>query len=332
MTVRHPLVRSAVYQAATGDERRDVHRALADVLDGLEDADRATWHRAAAAEGPDQEIGSLLDEVGSVPSDRGAYRAAADAHDRSAELTVDPHARAGRRLAAARNAWAAGQATRASALLSAAREQADDDPLLLADVDRLRARIEFNVGSAVRRAPDPHPGRAPGLRPRPGPRPRDGRGGRRGPQPRRRQRSHPAARHHRRTGLLARHRPHPVPQAAPRQHPARHRRRPGRGPRGALQRDPPGRGRRTGLRWAGHGPRPAREPRQRGPPPGRRRRAPTLLRPDAVDGPGEQRRHGRPVRPPATHVRAVRLRPVGSPAQRHGGSRRTCTRRRPARA
>ncbi len=78
---------------------------------------------------------------------RGAYRAAADAHERSAELTVDPHARAGRRLAAARNAWAAGQAARASALLPAAREQADD-PLLLADVDRLRARIEFNVGSA----------------------------------------------------------------------------------------------------------------------------------------------------------------------------------------
>jgi len=148
VAVRHPLVRSAVYQAATVDERRDVHGALADVLDGLEDADRATWHRAAAAEGPDPEIGSLLDEVGLRAERRGAYRAAADAHERSAELTADPHARAGRRLAAARNAWAAGQATRASALLSAAREQADDDPLLRADVDRLRARIEVNVGSA----------------------------------------------------------------------------------------------------------------------------------------------------------------------------------------
>src|SRR4029079_2740278 len=37
----------------------------------------------------------------------------------------------------------------ASALLSAAREQADDDPLLRADVDRLRARSEVNVGSAA---------------------------------------------------------------------------------------------------------------------------------------------------------------------------------------
>ena len=151
VTVRHPLVRSAVYQAATGSQRRDVHRALADALSGLEDADRATWHRAAAAEGPDQELSTLLDEVGLRAERRGAYRAAADAHERSAELTVDAHARAARRLAAARNAWASGQATRASALLSAAREQADD-PLLVADIDRLRARIEFNVGSA----PDAH--------------------------------------------------------------------------------------------------------------------------------------------------------------------------------
>ena len=100
------------------DERRDVHRALADVLDGLEDADRATWHRAAAADGPDAGVGSRSTRSGSVPSDAAAYRAAADAHERAAELTADPHARAGRRLAAARNAWAAGQTARASALLS----------------------------------------------------------------------------------------------------------------------------------------------------------------------------------------------------------------------
>jgi DNA-binding CsgD family transcriptional regulator len=148
VTVRHPLVRSAVYQAAESLERRQAHRALADALDSLEDSDRATWHRAAAAEGPDQDLAVALDDVGVRAQRRGGYRAAADAHERAADLTLDNHTKIGRQLAAARNAWAAGQAARASALLSTARERAED-PLLLADIDRLRGRIAVNLGSAA---------------------------------------------------------------------------------------------------------------------------------------------------------------------------------------
>ena len=148
VTVRHPLVRSAVYQAATAIERREVHRALADALDSLDDSDRATWHRAAAADGPDEDLVAALDQVGARAERRGGYRAAADAHERAADLTAGPLAKAGRQLAAARNAWASGQTARSSRLLSAARERADD-PLLLADIDRLRGRIAVNVGNAA---------------------------------------------------------------------------------------------------------------------------------------------------------------------------------------
>ncbi len=56
--------------------------------------------------------------------------------------------RATRLFGAGRTAWAAGQAVRARTLASSARELAVD-PVQRADIDRLRARIEVNVGSAV---------------------------------------------------------------------------------------------------------------------------------------------------------------------------------------
>ena len=46
--MRHPLVRSALYAAATSVDRREVHAALADALLGPDDADRRAWHRAAS--------------------------------------------------------------------------------------------------------------------------------------------------------------------------------------------------------------------------------------------------------------------------------------------
>lgn len=147
LAVRHPLVRSAVYQAATSFEQRQVHRALADAV-GAADPDRATWHRAAAADGPDTDVAGALADVASRAELRGGYTAAADAFERSAALTVSEADRATRLFGAARTAWAAGQAARAHALAVSARELASD-PLLRADIDRLRARIEVYVGNAV---------------------------------------------------------------------------------------------------------------------------------------------------------------------------------------
>ena len=147
VAVKHPLVRSAVYQAATSLERRQAHRALADALLS-DDPDRATWHRAAAADGPDEGLAGALGLAGARAEQRGGYVAAAAADERAAELTIDEAARAARLFAAARNAWASGQAIRARSLAMLARELADD-ALLRADIDRLRGRIEVNVGSAT---------------------------------------------------------------------------------------------------------------------------------------------------------------------------------------
>ncbi len=147
VAVRHPLVRSAVYQAATSFEQRQVHRALAEAV-GPHDPERATWHRAAAADGPDADVADALHDVAVRAEQRGGHVAAADAFERSAALTVSEPDRATRLFGAARSAWAAGQALRARALASSARDLAAD-PLQRADIDRLRARIEVNVGSAV---------------------------------------------------------------------------------------------------------------------------------------------------------------------------------------
>jgi DNA-binding CsgD family transcriptional regulator len=146
--VRHPLVRSGVYQAATSKERRDAHRALAAVIDPAEDPDRYAWHRAAAVDGPDATVVAGLTAAATRAERRGAYAAAAAAYERAAELTAGEQPRAAHLYDAARNAWAAGQTTPARTLSAAARELADDR-LLRADIDRLRGRIEVNVGSAT---------------------------------------------------------------------------------------------------------------------------------------------------------------------------------------
>ncbi|RFU21843.1 ATP-binding protein [Geodermatophilus marinus] len=142
----HPLVRSAVYRAATSAQRRAAHRALADALGT--DPDRRAWHLSAAADRPDEQVVAALDGVAERATGRGGHEAASSAWARAAELTVDPAARSRRLAAAAYAAWLAAQPSRARSLADAARALATD-PLLRADLDRLRARVEWNVGSPL---------------------------------------------------------------------------------------------------------------------------------------------------------------------------------------
>jgi DNA-binding CsgD family transcriptional regulator len=146
--LRHPLVRSAVYGAATASQRQHAHRALAAVLNAAGDPDRGTWHAALAATDLDDAVAVAddLDAVAGRATRRGGHEAASTASERAAELSSSAGTRAQRLFTAASSAWLAGDGARARALADSARHTTDD-PLLRADVDWLRGRIEWHIGS-----------------------------------------------------------------------------------------------------------------------------------------------------------------------------------------
>jgi DNA-binding CsgD family transcriptional regulator len=116
----HPLVRSAVYRAASPDERRRVHEALAEVSDTELSGDRRAWHRALAATGPDETVAADLERSAERAQSRGGMAAAAALLERAAALTPDPAVQAGRALAAADASLAAGEFEATQRLLATA--------------------------------------------------------------------------------------------------------------------------------------------------------------------------------------------------------------------
>ncbi len=142
--VYHPLVRSAVYRAATSAQRRAAHRVLADALKG--DPDRRAWHLAAAADRPDEQVVAALDGVAERAAGRGGHEAAAAAWSRAAELTPAGEDRGRRLFLAASSAWLGAHPSRAVALASAAGAEITD-PVLRARLLTLQAQIEWNTRS-----------------------------------------------------------------------------------------------------------------------------------------------------------------------------------------
>jgi DNA-binding CsgD family transcriptional regulator len=142
VTFRHPLVRSAVYRAASPAERRVAHQALAGATDPQADPDRLAWHRAQATLGPDEDVASELERSASRAQARGGLAAAAAFLERSAALTLDRARRAGRALAAAQAKYQAG-ASDATLGLVATAEAGPPDQLRRARTDLLRGQIAF---------------------------------------------------------------------------------------------------------------------------------------------------------------------------------------------
>ena len=149
---RHPLLRSAAYRAASAPERREVHRALADATDARLDPDRRAWHRARAADRPDEAVAGELERSADRALARGGLSAAAAFLQRAAELTPDRAMRVERLLAAAQVKLDVADAASASELLAAA-ELGPVDELQRARLQRLRAQIAF----ASRRGRDAPP-------------------------------------------------------------------------------------------------------------------------------------------------------------------------------
>jgi DNA-binding CsgD family transcriptional regulator len=144
VTFRHPLVRSAVYRAASPEDRQTVHRALADASDPDLDPDRRAWHLAHATSGFDEDVASELERSAGRAQVRGGLAAAAAFLERATELTPEPSRRAQRALAAAQAKHLAGAPDAAVRLLTIA-ESGPFDELQRARVDLTRAQIAFVV-------------------------------------------------------------------------------------------------------------------------------------------------------------------------------------------
>jgi DNA-binding CsgD family transcriptional regulator len=152
VTFRHPLLRSAIYRAASAEERRSVHRALAAATDPALDPDRRAWHLADATLAPDEDVASELERSAERARARGGLAAAAAFLERAARLTPEPARRAERDLTAAQTKHDAGAPDGALALLAAA-EEGPLNELQHGRLERLRAQLAF----ALRRGSDAPP-------------------------------------------------------------------------------------------------------------------------------------------------------------------------------
>ena len=100
ISFRHPLMRSAIVQTLSAEERRQAHAALAQVLSG---SNRPSWPGIwrAASPGTDENVAAELDYVAERAERRGVITAAIAALQEAARLSEFPPRRVERLLRAA---------------------------------------------------------------------------------------------------------------------------------------------------------------------------------------------------------------------------------------
>ncbi|TQS39696.1 helix-turn-helix transcriptional regulator [Cryptosporangium phraense] len=151
-SIRHPLIRSAVYGAAPPADRRAVHAALGAAIDPVRDPDRRAWHLAESVVGLDDTIADELEQASETARGRGGYAAQAVFLSRSAELTSDVERRSSRFLAAIRPYLIVADIAAASHRLDQAAPGLTQ-PALAVSAQRARAAIEWYSTSVPSHVP-----------------------------------------------------------------------------------------------------------------------------------------------------------------------------------
>jgi DNA-binding CsgD family transcriptional regulator len=146
--IRHPLVRSAIYQGLSYVQRRAAHAALARAMDTELTRDERAWHLAAATVGADEAVARELDAVADRAQRRSGYAAAAAALERAAAFSETGESRGRRLVQAARSAWHAGHPDTATALAEQAAPLVST-PELRADLQHVRGQILLRCGGLV---------------------------------------------------------------------------------------------------------------------------------------------------------------------------------------
>ena len=149
MRVRHPLVRSAVIDAASAGARRAAHLACAHGLRTSSlpsDAEALVWHLADAALGPDETVAELLEQLGTLATARTGDAAACLTYRRAADLSETAENRARRLLAAARSGLAAGLPAESRKLLDELDSRPIETDLQRAQMEHVRGRLQAAGG------------------------------------------------------------------------------------------------------------------------------------------------------------------------------------------